>query len=213
MPKQRGFQANPKKLNKEILLINTVKWSIIGFILLSLASFFYTANQVIYADKINFLEKIFSGNLQTFYNNNFPASIVKLVLDYKQWKNTLKQDKSQLILALNKADIILQILWLGPYKKNFENIKQLILSNFSEISKLLWEKGPKTYLIIFENTSEQRADWGFFWSFAKITFSGWHIRNFQIFDSYYLLRKYCKDHTPNLPKKIGFKLVIKADLI
>lgn len=210
MPKQRGFQSNKKKFKKDLILIKFFKGSILWVIFLTLASFFYTTNEVIYADKINFLSKILSWNLQTLYQNNFPAIIWKLFVDYEKWKNVLKQDKAGILLALNKSDIIVQILGLSEYKQTINQIKNIILSNFDEVLQLLWENQPKTYLIIFENTSEQRWIWGFFWSFAKITLSWWHIKDFKIFDSYYLLWKYCKKHTKNLPKKGWFDACNKS---
>jgi hypothetical protein len=60
-------------------------------------------------------------------------------------------------------------------------------------------------LVILENTSEERPDGGFFGSFAKVSLSGGHLVDFKIYDSYYLLWKYCKENTPYLPKKNWFE--------
>ena len=210
MTKQRWFENTKKQVNKEIFIIKFMKGSIIWIFLISLLSFFYTTNEIIYANKVNFLSKVFTWNLQTFYKNNFPATIWKLFLDYKNWKNILKEDKAGIIISLNKIDIFEQLLGLEKYKDNINKIKNILVSNLSEILKLLWEDNQKTYLIIFENTAEERANWWFFWSFAKIILNWWHIKNFKIYDSYYLLRKYCLEHTKNLPKNNWFAACNKS---
>jgi len=55
----------------------------------------------------------------------------------------------------------------------------------------------KEYLIIFENTDEERANWWFIWSFIKITFSWWHLINYKIYDSYKIFYDICKKQNKN----------------
>jgi len=60
-------------------------------------------------------------------------------------------------------------------------------------------------LVVFENTAEERPDGGFFGSFAKVSFLSGHLVDLKIYDSYFVLRKYCQTHTKNLPKQNWFQ--------
>ena len=57
--------------------------------------------------------------------------------------------------------------------------------HYDMIKTYLWSEQPKHYLVILQNTSEKRPNWGFFWSFALLTVDGWHITQFKVMDSYY----------------------------
>ncbi len=201
--KSWGFKAE-KKTNKNYFL----KGILMVLILVPFLSFFSFVDKIVYADKINFVNNILSWDLQFFYKKSFPSYIWKLIINYKQWKNILKKDKTSIFILLENINLVSSVFNINHKNLNF--LAQIIKKFPKDTFSLLWENWKKTYLVILENTSEERPDWWFFWSFAKISLSGWHIQNFKIYDSYYLLRKYCNVHTKKLPKKDWFKKCNKS---
>ena len=194
--KQRGFEVK-RKTNK----LKYVKGMFLFLLFLPIFSIFSFLNKAVYAEKSDLLG-LLSNNLRLCYKKSFPSYLWKLIFDYRNWKNILKNE-AEILYFLNYSDILSQIFWLN--KANVDFLVNAIKSNFYDILDLLWKNTQKTYLIIFENTWEERPDSWFFWSFAKITLSWWHVIDWKIFDSYYVLWKYCDKNTKNLPKKDWFK--------
>ena len=198
--KQRGFEVEKKE--------NKFKWwkGIVLFLLfLPVLSIFSFLNKTVYAEKNDLLE-LLSNNFSLYYKNSFPSYLWKLIYDYKNWKNVL-ENEAEILYFLDYSNIVSQIFWLN--KSNVDFLVNTIKTNFYDILDLLWKNSQKNYLIIFENTGEERPDSWFFWSFAKITLSWWHIVDWKIFDSYYVLWKYCDENTKNLPQKNWFKICNK----
>ncbi len=84
-------------------------------------------------------------------------------------------------------------------EKNKEYLKKVWFSNYDklltvfsdfkiyqkELFELLGKNQSFNYLVILQNTNEKRPNGWFFWSFAFIKVSQWHIKDIEIVDSYY----------------------------
>ena len=70
MSKSRGFETQKKK-NK----IKIWKGIWIAVLLVPFLSFFSIFSKVVYADKKDFLNAIFTGNLEVFYKSSFPSYV------------------------------------------------------------------------------------------------------------------------------------------
>ena len=195
MQKVWGFEAK-KKSNKVNVF---VLWKASIFIILFtiLLSFFSIVNDVVYARKTNLLNKIDEfSKLSFLYKNNIPSSIAKFIVDYKNNKNILK-NKQAIIFIENKLATFISLLWYGKYKEQILSIYKWFQPYRDEILNLLWKNKEKNYLIILENTGEERPDGGFFGSFMKVSLYGWHLKSFKIIDSYKVIFDQCKLKTKN----------------
>ena len=187
--KQWWFENN-KKHNKKIIFLKLWKGSFLLIIFTIFLSFFSFLNETVIAFKQN--KKIDSKNYLEFsYKYNIPSYLIKLLKDYKEWKNILKEDKVTFPFLEDNMQLFLNLLWYGSYAKNITYIYNQFEPYKSDIFKLLGEDEKKTYIVIFENIWEERPDGWFFWSFMKISFYWWHLADLKIYDSYYLLWKYC----------------------
>ena len=132
--------------------------------------------------------------LSKFYKYWISPAIWKVLLDYRAWKNILKEDDVYIKLILSNKVLLSQFLYFA-WLKNYASDIQLLIDKYSsyqdDIFSLLWKDWKKVYLLLFENTSEVRADWWFVWSFAKLVINGAKIERLDFFDSYYLLWKSC----------------------
>jgi len=70
----------------------------------------------------------------------------------------------------------------------------------SELFQFLGEKEAKHYIIVLQNSAEQRPNGWFFWSFAILTIKQSTITNFHIIDSYFP-QKYFPDMMVRLPER------------
>lgn len=194
MIKSWGFEKEKKEIDKKIILFKLWKGSLLFIIFTIFLSFFSVVNNTVYADKKNILNIITKkyNNLRSLSNLWFPSYIVKLISDYEKWKNILKYDKNEISIAENKINLLIQISWLSKYKENIEYILNQFKPYKKDIFKILWENEKKTYLLIFENTSEERPDGWFIGSFLKVSFLWWHLIDYKIYDSYKLLYDICK---------------------
>jgi len=189
--KQWWFE-NTKKFDKKKLFLKVWKWIFLFIIFVIFFAFFSFLHDTVQAWKENFIKKIENNNfIEVAFKNNISSYILKLIKDYKQWKNVLKEDKFAFLFIEENVQFFLDLLWYGDYADDIIYIYKQFKPYKEEIFKLLWEDKQKNYLIIFENIWEERPDSWFFWSFAKVSFSWAHIVDFKIYDSYYLLWKYC----------------------
>ena len=205
MPKNWWFEKDKEKLSKKKIIFSFWKGSILFMIGISFLSFFSIVNEWVYANKKQLIKDLYTKyDLQTLSNLWFPSYIAKVIYDYKKWYNILKKDKNELNILQNKLWIFIQIIWFWKYKKNITNIINKFAPYKKDIYKILWENEKKNYLLIFENTSEERANWWFIGSFMKISLSGWHIINYKIYDAYKVFYDICKKQNPSLTWKQVF---------
>jgi len=189
--KQWWFENN-KRYNKKTIFLRLWKGSFLLIIFVVFLSFFSILNDTVYASKQDILKKLEKINSIEFsFKNNIPSYLLKLIKDYKEWKNILKNDKIAFPFLEDNMPLFLNLLWYGVYSKNIIYIYNQFKPYKSDIFKLLGENEKKSYLIILENVWEERPDSWFFWSFIKVSFSWWHLVDFKIYDSYYLLWKHC----------------------
>jgi len=188
-----GFEK--KVIDKKKRFLNFWKETIVFIVLFFFFSFFSFVNEVVYADKENVLRKIENLNkLSYLHQKHIPSILAKFVLDYKSGKNILK-DKKAIIYLENNLDLFLEISGFAKYKKDIKYIYNQFKPYKKDIFDILWENKKRNYLVIFENTDEERPDGWFFGSFAELSFSGGHLNNFHIYDSYKVLYDACKIHS------------------
>ena len=109
-----------------------------------------------------------------------------IVQSYMKWENIFKTKKSEIeevrYYIINNQNH-LSSLWFQRYESLMKFLSDLY--NYrEEVYVLLWENQPYNYLIPLQNWNEKRPNWWFFWSFAFVTFSWWHIENLEVIDSY-----------------------------
>ena len=190
-----GFEK--KYIDKKTRFLNFWKGTVIFIVLFSFFSFFSFLNETVYADKTNILKKIEKlKNLDYLHQKHIPSILAKFILDYKAWKNILK-DKKAIIYLENKLDLLINISGYGALKKDIKYIYNQFKIYQNDIFDILWEKQKRNYLVIFANTDEERPDSGFFGSYAEVSFSGGHLVDFHIYDSYKVLFDTCKVHSLN----------------
>ena len=197
--KYRGFETESS--SKKI--ISWWKGLVIFLLLIPILSFFSFV-ETIYADKQKVLS-LFQFN--NYYKNFIPYQLGNLVANYKSHKN-LKNNIAWVLFLLNHPVFLSSVLNVDV--NQLSKIFKIIKGNFNDFLNIVWFDTERTYLIILENTAEERPDGGFFGSFAKVSLSGWYITDFKLYDSYFLLWKYCKQHTKNLPAKNWFKYCNKS---
>lgn len=197
MTKQWWFE-NRDKNDRKIRFFKLWKGSLLWIFLLCFLSFFSLLNEFVTANKTNIVDKVSKlSDLKFTSENGISSHIWKFLRDYQDWKNVLKNNKIWLNFLQDNLEILISIAGYGPYKNHVLAIYNKYKPYQSIIYELLWENERKNYLIIFQNTSEERPDWWFFGSFAKISFDWWHLVDFEIYDSYYLLWKFCKTEWEN----------------
>ena len=187
-----GFERK-NIIDKKRSLILIWKASFLFILFSFVFSFFSFLNEVVYADKKQFLERISDLQKLSFLEkNSIPSQIASLILDYKNWKNILdKKYEASFIFAENNLDKIISILWYSQVKNQIIKIYNQFKPYKKDIFKLLWQNWEKNYLVIFQNTWEERPDGGFFGSFAEVSFSWWHLTNLNIVDSYKVIFDQC----------------------
>ncbi len=206
MQKTWWFKKEKKEISKKKLTFSIWKGSFLLIIGISFLSFFSVINKSVYADKKQLLKEfIHQYNLQTLSNLWFPSYIAKIINDYTNWKNILKKDKNEIDMLQNKLWLFIQILWYWKYKQKIINLINIFSPYKKDIFRILWENKQKNYLIIFENTSEERADGWFIGSFMKVSFSWWHLVDYKIYDSYKVFYSICKKQNPELTWTNVFK--------
>ena len=109
-----------------------------------------------------------------------------IVQSYMDWENIFKTKKPELeevwyYIISNQN--YLSSLWFQRYESLMKFLSDLY-DHRNEVYELLWENQPFNYLIPLQNGNEKRPNWWFFWSFAFVTFSWWHIENLEVIDSY-----------------------------
>lgn len=212
---QQWWFENTCKYSKKTIFLSTWKGSFLLMIFISFFSFFSVVNDTVYADKKDFISKVEDINSLKFtFKNNISPYIWKIIKDYKNGENILKNNDIAFSFLEDNMQIFLSILWYGAYKQDIIYIYNQFKPYKKDIFKLLWENEKKNYLIIFENIWEERPDSWFFWSFAKVSFSWWHLVDFKIYDSYYLLWKHCLTSWENWFEKCKNKkdLSLKNDI-
>ena len=109
-----------------------------------------------------------------------------VVQSYMKWENIFKTKKPEIeevrYYIINNKNY-LSSLWFQRYESLMWFLSDLY-DHRDEVYELLWENQPFNYLIPLQNGNEKRPNWWFFWSFAFVTFSWWHIENLEVIDSY-----------------------------
>jgi len=109
-----------------------------------------------------------------------------IVQSYMKWENVFKTKKSEIeevrYYVINNKNY-LSSLWFQRYESLMKFLSDLY-DHRAEVYELLWENHTYNYLIPLQNWNEKRPNWWFFWSFAFVTLSWWHIENLEVIDSY-----------------------------
>ena len=109
-----------------------------------------------------------------------------IVQSYTRWENIFKTKKSEIeevrYYIINNQNY-LSSLWFQRYESLMSFLSDLY-DHRNEVYDLLWENHTYNYLVPLQNGNEKRPNWWFFWSFAFVTLSWWHIENLEIIDSY-----------------------------
>ena len=109
-----------------------------------------------------------------------------IVQSYTKWENIFKTKKDEIeevwYYIINNQNY-LSSLWFQRYESLMKFLSDLY-DYREEVYKLLWEDQSFNYLIPLQNGNEKRPNWWFFWSFAFVTLSWWHIQNLEVIDSY-----------------------------
>ena len=109
-----------------------------------------------------------------------------IVQSYTRWENIFKTKKSEIeevwYYIINNQNY-LSSLWFQRYESLMSFLSDLY-NHRNEVYDLLWENHTYNYLVPLQNGNEKRPNWWFFWSFAFVTLSWWHIENLEIIDSY-----------------------------
>lgn len=138
---------------------------------------------------------IFTKDLQTLSIYFLPIdkevshelyTLDSVVQSYMKWENIFKTKKSEIeevrYYIINNQNY-LSSLWFQRYESLMKFLSDLY-DHRSEVYELLWENHAYNYLIPLQNGNEKRPNWWFFWSFAFVTLSWWHIENLEVIDSY-----------------------------
>lgn len=109
-----------------------------------------------------------------------------IVDSYTKWENIFKTKKSEIeevwYYVINNQNY-LSSLWFQRYESLMKFMSDLY-DHREEVYELLGENNSYNYLIPLQNGNEKRPNWWFFWSFAFVTLSWWHIENLEVIDSY-----------------------------
>ncbi len=132
--------------------------------------------------KIAFYSWTFDKNL-----SHFLITLDDVVKGYSKGENifiTKWQEINFCREYIEKNKDYLKKVWFSNYDELI-NLFSDLKTYQKELFQLLGENQSFNYLIILQNTNEKRPNGWFFWSFAFVTISGWHIKNLEIVDSYY----------------------------
>ncbi|QQG47663.1 MAG: DUF4012 domain-containing protein [Candidatus Woesebacteria bacterium] len=124
--------------------------------------------------------------------NSFANSLNKKDYDLIKTKNNLLKNVQKINDNISSLENELSLI---PYTKNFisKNEKSIgYIKSFLNLSEnflisapsILGTEKPKTYLILFQNSSELRPTGGFVGSFALITFEKGKLFNLEVYDIY-----------------------------
>lgn len=109
-----------------------------------------------------------------------------IVQSYTKWENIFKTKKSEIeevrYYVINNQNY-LSSLWFQRYESLMKFLSDLY-DHRNEVYELLGENNSYNYLVPLQNGNEKRPNWWFFWSFAFVTLSWWHIENLEVIDSY-----------------------------
>ena len=109
-----------------------------------------------------------------------------IVQSYVNWENIFKTKKPEIeevrYYIINNQNY-LSSLWFQRYKSLMSFLSDLY-DHRNEVYELLWENHTYNYLVPLQNGNEKRPNGWFFWSFAFVTLSWWHIENLEVIDSY-----------------------------
>jgi hypothetical protein len=213
MTKTWGFQKVDKR--KQVNIFKLWKASIFLIIFTICFSFFSFTNDVVHASKTSLIEKLAKFSQLSFLNkNNIPSQIADFILAYKNWKNILSDKyKPVFLFTENHLSDLISILWYWAVKNQLVSIYKQFSPYKKDIFKLLGKEQEKRYLIIFENIGEERPDGGFFGSFAEVSFSGGHLKDWKVIDSYKIIFDQCQLTGSNWYKNCDrTKLHIKHNL-
>ncbi len=190
--KQFGISQEKKKTWKSYLKYMNGTFVILIVLCFIFFTFFAKINDILFKNKIDvFREDL--GQI-AFYFRTFDKDLSNFLI-------TL----DDIIQSYNKGDNIFVtkekgINFCRDYiEQNKEYLKKVGFSNYDklinffsdlktyqkEFFELLGQNQPFNYLVILQNTNEKRPNGWFFWSFAFVTISQWHIKNLEIVDSYY----------------------------
>lgn len=119
--------------------------------------------------------------------SRFLVTLDDIIKSYVKWDNILKEKIDEVDYSwdyIKKNKEYLKKLWFARYNTLIE-----IFSDMREYKQELFDlfgnNWKFNYLIILQNSNEKRPNWGFFWSFAFVTFDNGHLTNLEIIDSYY----------------------------
>ena len=138
----------------------------------------------------------------------FEENLGQIAFDFRIFDKDLSKflmTLDDIVQSYNKGDNIFvtkekEINFCRDYiEQNKEYLKKVGFSNYDklinffsdlksyqkEFFELLGQNQSFNYLVILQNTNEKRPNGWFFWSFAFVTISQWHIKNLEIVDSYY----------------------------
>lgn len=190
----KTFWFRKKKTNYLLDTIKGINYLYLFFLVLWYGSF-WIYNQfyrlVFAEDRLNFLEKNVEDLALLIWPIDSDISKIllsanKVFIDYMNWDEVLDKDYSDINYIISwlqrKIDSLLN-MGFGEYKPFLSFLDQAL--NFREdLFSLLGKDWPQKYLILFQNSSEKRPDWWFFWSYLLLTFDKWRI-DYKIYDSYY----------------------------
>ena len=138
---------------------------------------------------------IFTKDLQTLSAYFLPIdkevshqlyTLDTIVQSYTKWENIFKTKKSEIeevrYYIINNQNY-LSSLGFQRYESLMKFLSDLY-DHRDEVYALLWENYSYNYIIPLQNGNEKRPNGWFFWSFAFVTLSWWHIENLEVIDSY-----------------------------
>lgn len=138
---------------------------------------------------------IFTKDLQTLSAYFLPIdkevshqlyTLDTIVQSYTKWENIFKTKKSEIeevrYYIINNQNY-LSSLWFQRYESLMKFLSNLY-DHRNEVYELMWENESFNYIIPLQNGNEKRPNGWFFWSFAFVTLSWWHIENLEVIDSY-----------------------------
>lgn len=70
------------------------------------------------------------------------------------------------------------------FLKELKNTISLVNTNFETLLDIFWHSKEKSYLIVFQNSDEIRATWGFMWSMWILKIFRWQVKSFESKDVY-----------------------------
>lgn len=174
-----------KKVNIAFLVLIVLSFSVFAFYQ-KLTGLLFSENKI----------DVFTQDLESiaFYFRNFDQDLSKMILKmddvvqgFIAGENILKTKEKEIDEAreyMKKNKTYLNKLWFSNYQNLMDFLWELH-SHTEVVYNLLGREQQYNYLIVLQNTNEKRPNGGFFGSFAFVSFSGGHIQEFEIVDSYY----------------------------